>query len=65
MTGPIQIGKYFNQALASEIDADYVRITRERIEEYSDGELLLRPIGKPIHQPSGNERVAQLPLEMS
>ncbi len=63
MTGPIQIGRYFNQALASEIDADYVRITRERIEEYSDGELLLRPMGKPIHQPSGNEQAAQLPLD--
>ena len=51
------------KALASEIDADYVRITRERIEKYSDGELLLRPMGKPIHQPSGNEQASQLPLE--
>ncbi len=51
------------KALASEIDADYIRITRERIEKYSDGELLLRPMGKPIHQPSGNEQAAQLPLE--
>ncbi len=47
MTGPIQIGRYFNQALASEIDADYVRITRERIKKFSDGELLLRPMGNP------------------
>ncbi len=54
---------HHRKAFASEIDADYVRITRERIEKYADGELLLRPIGQPIHQPSGNERVAQLPLE--
>lgn len=54
---------HHRKALAAEIDADYVHITRERIEKYADGELLLRPIGKPIHQPSGNETVAQLPLE--
>ena len=54
---------HHRKALASEIDADYIRITRERIKKYSDGELLLRPMGKPIHQPSGNEQAAQLPLD--
>ena len=37
-------------------------ITRERIQKFAQGELPLRPLGKPIHQPTGKERIAQLPL---
>ena len=51
------------RAIASEIDSTYVCITRERIQKFADGELALRPMGKPIHQPSGKESAAQLPLE--
>lgn len=55
--------QHHRRAIASEIDSTYVGITRERIQKFADGELILRPIDKPIHQPSGKERVAQLPLE--
>lgn len=51
------------RAIASEIDSTYIGITRERIQKFTDGELALRPMGKPIHQPSGKESAAQLPLE--
>ncbi len=51
------------KAIAAELDSSYIKITRERIQKFADGELPLRPLGKPIHQPSGKERVVQLPLE--
>ena len=51
------------KAIAAEQDSTYVVITRERIQKFSQGTLPLRPLGKPIHQPTGKERVAQLPLK--
>ncbi len=51
------------KAVAAEQDSNYVEIARERIQKFADGELPIRPLGKPIHQPTGKERVAQLPLE--
>ena len=51
------------KAIAAELDSNYIEITRERIQKFADGELPLRPIGKPIHEPSGKERVVQMPLE--
>ena len=51
------------KAVAAEQDATYVAITRERIQKFMQGTLPLRPLGKPIHKPTGRERVAQMPLE--
>lgn len=51
------------KAIAAELDSSYIKITRERIQKFADGELPLRPLGKPIHEPSGKEQVAQLPLD--
>ena len=51
------------KAIGAELDSSYVAITRDRIQKYAQGELAVRPIGKPIHKPTGNEKVAQLPFE--
>lgn len=51
------------KALAAEQDAAYVAIAQERIQKFMQGTLPLRPLGKPIHKPTGRERVAQMPLE--
>jgi site-specific DNA-methyltransferase (adenine-specific)/adenine-specific DNA-methyltransferase len=40
-----------------------VKIARERIAAYLQGNLKIRPLGKPIHQPTGQEKVAQIPEE--
>ena len=52
------------KAIAAELDSNYIEITRERIQKFADGELPLRPIGKPIHEPSGKESVVQMPLDL-
>lgn len=55
--------QHHRKAIAAEQDATYVAIARERLEKFMRGTLPLRPLGKPIHKPTGRERVAQMPLE--
>ena len=51
------------RALAAEQEASYVTIAQERLQRFLHGTLPIRPLGKPIHQPTGKERVAQIPME--
>jgi adenine-specific DNA-methyltransferase len=51
------------RGIACEQNDQYVAITRERIRELNAGTLRYRPIGKPVFQPTGREKVAQVPLE--
>ncbi len=46
-------------------DPEYIEIARERIQKFQNGMLKIRLLGKPIHQPSGKEKVAQMPVEWS
>lgn len=55
--------KHERRAIACEKEPDYVEITRQRIEAFYNGQLPIRPLGKPVHQPSGNEKVVQIPDE--
>ena len=55
--------QYDRKAIAAEQDSSYVAITRERIQKLAQGTLPVRPLGKPIHKPTGKERIAQIPLE--
>jgi len=47
----------------SEREAEYVKIARDRLNAYFNGALKIRPMGKPVHQPSGKEKVSQVPEE--
>ncbi len=51
------------RAMGSEKEEEYVKIAKTRIEQYFNGTLKTRPIGKPVHQPTGREKVAQIPEE--
>ena len=55
--------KHDRRTIASEQNSNYVEISRDRITRFTRGELPTRPLGKPIHEPTGNERTAQMPLE--
>ncbi len=44
-------------------DLNYSNITKERLAKLRSGELKTRPINKPIHIPSPNDKVAQMPKE--
>lgn len=46
-----------------EWDASYVATAERRVASFKAGTLKVRPLGKPIHQPNGTERVARRPEE--
>lgn len=55
--------KHHRRAMMIDQQAEYVEIAQQRIQELQAGTLKLRPLGKPIFKPTGNEKVAQLPAE--
>lgn len=50
-------------AIGIDKEKKYCEVARERITKFNKGELKIRPINKPIHIPSQNDKVAQIPLE--
>ncbi len=51
------------RAMGSEKETEYIEIARERLQAYFNGTLRVRPMGKPVHEPTGKEKVAQVPVE--
>jgi len=51
------------RAMGCEKEPNYVETALERITAYYNGTLKTRPIDRPVHQPTGRERVAQVPPE--
>lgn len=51
------------RAFGCEKEEEYVQIARRRIADLASGKLRYRRLGKPVHQPTGREKVAQVPLE--
>lgn len=55
--------RHERKALGCDKEEEYNRIARKRIADYFAGVLPYRPLGKPVHQPTGREKVAQVPRE--
>ncbi|MBL8152909.1 MAG: site-specific DNA-methyltransferase [Anaerolineae bacterium] len=55
--------RHQRRAMGAEKEPEYARIARERLNAQFDGVLRTRPLGKPVHQPSGREKVSQVPSE--
>lgn len=51
------------RAMGCERDKEYVTLAHQRISSLANGTLPYRPLGKPVHQPSGREKVATRPAE--
>lgn len=51
------------RAMGCEKELEYVEIARQRLLDYFNGALRYRPIGKPVYQPTGKEKVSQIPEE--
>lgn len=51
------------RALGIECQKEYCKIAKQRIKDFYSGSLKIRPIGKPIHNPSGREKVTQIPIQ--
>lgn len=48
-------------AIGIEKEQSYCDIAEKRINDLNEGKLKIRPINKPIHKPSGNDKVSQVP----
>ncbi len=51
------------RAAGSEKESAYVDIAHDRINAYLAGSLPIRPLGKAVFQPTGKEKVSQIPEE--
>lgn len=59
----IAAAKTNRKAVGIDREPTYCSTARQRIADFFEGRLKLRPIGKPIHQPTGREKVAQIPAQ--
>ncbi|MCI0487752.1 MAG: site-specific DNA-methyltransferase [Blastocatellia bacterium] len=55
--------RHKRRAFGCEKEEEYVQIARQRIADLYTGKLRYRPLGKPIYQPTGREKVSQIPIE--
>ncbi len=51
------------RAIGVDKEKEYFDITKSRINELKNGTLRKRELGKPVHQPTGKEKVSQMPDE--
>lgn len=51
------------KAIGCEKESAFMDLARERIRQLENGTLPYRRLGKPIHKPSGKEKVSQRPIE--
>lgn len=51
------------RGIGCEKDEKYIEIAKQRIADLYSGTLPYRRLGKPVHQPTGREKVSQVPLE--
>lgn len=49
------------KTMGCEKEAAYIAETRRRVRLLASGELPYRPLGKPVYQPTGREKVSQVP----
>jgi len=55
--------RHHRRAMVIDRDPNYIRLTKQRIIDFQNGTLKMRPLGKPVHQPTGKEKVSQFPAE--
>lgn len=57
--------KHHRKAIGVDKEPEYISIAEHRIEDFYSGKLKIRPLGKPVYEPTGREKVSQIPLEWS
>ncbi|HTV62425.1 MAG TPA: site-specific DNA-methyltransferase, partial [Verrucomicrobiae bacterium] len=54
----IAAAKHDRRAVGCDRDQTYLAVARERLQKLAEGTLKMRPLGKPVHVPTGHEKVA-------
>ncbi|RMH72272.1 MAG: site-specific DNA-methyltransferase, partial [Gemmatimonadetes bacterium] len=55
--------RHHRKVIGCEKEAKYIQIGQQRIHDFYAGNLKIRPLGKPVHKPTGKEKVTQIPPE--
>ncbi len=55
--------KHNRKVAGADKEKKYIEIARDRILNFFEGTLKIRPLGKPVYQPSGKEKISQIPEE--
>ncbi len=55
--------KHGRNVIGCDKEEAYIEIAKQRIQAFYQGRLKIRPLGKPVHKPTGKEKVAQVPDE--
>lgn len=55
--------RHKRKSIGCEQDGSYIDIAKQRIQDFQEGRLRYRPLGKPVHQPTGREKVSKVPKE--
>jgi len=55
--------RHGRRAMGCEQETQYVDEAKQRMNKLFSGELPYRPLGKPVHQPTGKEKVSQIPQQ--
>ena len=58
MLAAVKLGR---RALGCEREDEYIAEAKKRMGLLFSGSLPYRPLGKPVHQPTGREKVSQIP----
>ena len=55
--------RHNRRGIGCEREEQYIEIAKQRIADFRNGTLPYRPLGKPVHQPTGREKITQIPRE--
>ncbi len=55
--------RHNRRAIGVEKEPQYVKAALDRINQFLSGNLKIRPLGRPVHQPTGREKVSQYPMQ--
>jgi len=51
------------RGIMADMMPEYCELAEQRLLDFQAGKLRIRPLGKPVHQPTGREKVSQIPVE--
>jgi len=55
--------RHDRRAMGCDKELAYIEEAKNRIQRLYDGTLPYRPLGKPVYEPTGKEKVSQVPME--
>lgn len=55
--------KHNRKAAGVDKEQEYISIAKQRIEDFYTGKLKIRPLGKPVYEPTGREKISRIPPE--